>query len=178
MTGDSAPAKCIKCGAPAEKFAKLEGRRGNWFERSRRTNMLNTRHDRAGREIEGVCKEGIADALDPGCVDVFTKTLNASYDMMKLSMTRWLGHRQGQVGQRTPRLADVVGDLECRTARAAIVRCAPILFLRIAHRILCACVTSAYRFAAACLPRHASGYHPRERELAGVVGLELVEDRE
>ncbi len=90
--GDSAPAKCIKCGAPAEKFAKLEGAAGELVERSRRTNMLHTRLIALAREIEGVCKEGIADALDPGCVDVFTKTLNASYDMMKLSMTEVAGH--------------------------------------------------------------------------------------
>jgi len=61
-------------------------------ERSRRTNMLHARVIELAHRIEGACKEGIEDALDSGCVDVFNKTLLASYEMMKLSMTELAGH--------------------------------------------------------------------------------------
>jgi hypothetical protein len=44
------------------------------------------------REIEAACKDGIEDKLDPGCVDVFQKTLAHAYEMMKLSMTEVQGH--------------------------------------------------------------------------------------
>jgi len=90
--GDAAPAKCPKCGAPAERFTKLDDAASGLVEQSRRSNMCHSRIIALAREIEGVCKDGIADALDPGCVDVFNKTLAASYDMMKLSMTELAGH--------------------------------------------------------------------------------------
>ena len=90
--GEQAPGKCPKCGAPAEKFTLLDDAAAKLVENSRRTNMLHVRVIELAREIEGVCKTGIEDALDPGCVDVFTKTLAASYDMMKLSMTEIQGH--------------------------------------------------------------------------------------
>jgi hypothetical protein len=54
--------------------------------------MLHARVIDLARRIEEACKEGVADALDPGCVDVFNKTLAASYEMMKLSMTELAGH--------------------------------------------------------------------------------------
>ncbi len=90
--GETAPGKCPKCGASAEKFTLLDDAVAGLVERSRRTNMLHVRVIDLARQIEKACKEGITDALDPGCVDVFNKTLNASYEMMKLSMTELAGH--------------------------------------------------------------------------------------
>ncbi len=90
--GDSAPVECPKCGAPAERFALLDNAAAELIERSRRTNMRHARVIELARRIEGACKEGIEDALDSGCVDVFNKTLFASYEMMKLSMTELGGH--------------------------------------------------------------------------------------
>ena len=90
--GDEAPAKCPKCGASAERFTRLDDAAAKLVESSRRSNMCHSRVISLAREIENACKEGIADALDPGCVDVFQKTLAASYDMMKLSMTEMQGH--------------------------------------------------------------------------------------
>ncbi len=90
--GDQAPTVCPKCGAPAERFTRLEEAAATLIERSRRTNMCHARIISLAREIEGICKEGIADELDPGCTDVFKKTLAASYEMMKLSMTELQGH--------------------------------------------------------------------------------------
>ncbi len=90
--GDNAPAVCPKCGAPAEKFTKLDDAAAGLVERSRKTNMLHARVIDLARQIEGVCKQGIEDNLDPGCVNVFNKTMFASYEMMKLSMTELAGH--------------------------------------------------------------------------------------
>lgn len=91
--GESAPAACPKCGAPAERFTRLDDAAAALVEQSRRTNMCHCQIVSLAREIEGICKAGIEDNLDPGCVDVFSKTLAASYDMMKLSMTELAGHQ-------------------------------------------------------------------------------------
>jgi hypothetical protein len=90
--GDAAPAQCPKCGAPAKDFTLLDDAAAKLVERSRHTNMLHCRVVDLARQIEKTCKDGIDDNLDPGCVDVFQKTLAASYDMMKLSMTEVQGH--------------------------------------------------------------------------------------
>lgn len=85
--GDAAPDKCPKCGAPKEKFVLLEEAAANLVERSRHTNALHMRLHTLARDMEAVCKDGINDNLDPGCVDVFRKALAHSYEIMKLSMT-------------------------------------------------------------------------------------------
>ena len=90
--GDEAPAQCPKCGAPAEKFTLLDDKAANLVERSRHTNALHARLADLGRKIELVCKDGIEDNLDPGCVDVFQKSLAHSYEMMKLAMTEMQIH--------------------------------------------------------------------------------------
>ena len=90
--GDQPPAECPKCGAPAEQFTALDETAADLVERSRRTNALHCRVVDLARQIERVCKEGIEDNLDPGCVDVFKKSLARSYEMMKLSMTEVQGH--------------------------------------------------------------------------------------
>lgn len=90
--GDSAPEKCPKCGALKDKFSQLEDAAANLVERSRHTNCLHARLIALSRELEEVCKDGITDNLDAGCVDVFKKTLTHSYEIMKLSMTEQQGH--------------------------------------------------------------------------------------
>ena len=61
-------------------------------ERSRHTNMLHAQAIALARELESVCKDGIKDNLDAGCVDVFKKSLSHAYEIMKLSMTEIQGH--------------------------------------------------------------------------------------
>ena len=90
--GDEAPGACPKCGAPAEKFTLLDDSAANLVENSRRTNALHCRLVDLGRQVEWVCKEGIEDDLDPGCVDVFKKARDHSYEIMKLAMTEMQGH--------------------------------------------------------------------------------------
>jgi len=90
--GEDAPERCPKCGAPKEQFQELDAAAAALVERSRHTNSLHARLISLSREIEAVCKDGIQDALDPGCVDVFQKSLAHAYEMMKLAMTEMAIH--------------------------------------------------------------------------------------
>ncbi|MFH1276977.1 MAG: rubredoxin-like domain-containing protein [Candidatus Eisenbacteria bacterium] len=90
--GDEAPAKCVKCGAPKEKFVLLDEKAANLVERSRRTNSLHGRLLDLARQIELACNQGIEDDLDPGCVDVFKKSREMSWQIMKLAMAEMAGH--------------------------------------------------------------------------------------
>lgn len=90
--GDEVCDTCPKCGAAAEKFEALDQAKADLIERSRHTNALHAQLIDLARQIERVCEDGIRDNLDPGCVGVFQKSLNASYIQMKLSMTEMQGH--------------------------------------------------------------------------------------
>lgn len=90
--GDDAPAKCPKCGASKEQFVKLDEEAAAKVERSRHSNCLHMRVVALAREIEDLCGKGIDDNLDPGCVDVFGKSRQMSWQIMKLSMTEMQGH--------------------------------------------------------------------------------------
>jgi rubredoxin len=90
--GEDAPAACPKCGAPRERFELLDDAKAGLVERSRHSNMLHARLVVCAREIEGICKDGIKDNLDPGCVSVFQKSLAHAYDIMKQAMTEMQGH--------------------------------------------------------------------------------------
>ncbi len=90
--GETACATCPKCGAAAEKFQLLDDKAAELVERSRHTNALHAQLIDLARQIERVCEAGIRDNLDPGCAEVFKKSLNASYVQMKLSMTEMQGH--------------------------------------------------------------------------------------
>jgi rubredoxin len=90
--GGEAPAYCPKCGAPAEKFTLLDDAAANLVESSRNTNALHCRLVDLARQIERTCKAGIEENLDPGCVDVFKKSLESSYVIMKLAMIEMQNH--------------------------------------------------------------------------------------
>lgn len=90
--GDEVCDVCPKCGAKGSDFTELDEAAGKLIERSRHTNALHAQLIDLARQIERVCEDGIRDALDPGCVDVFEKSLKASYIQMKLSMTEMQGH--------------------------------------------------------------------------------------
>ena len=89
---EAAPNQCPKCGAPKEQFVVLDDAAANLIQRSRNTNALHCRLVSLTRELEAVCKDGVQDNLDAGCVDVFTKSLAQAYNLMKLSMTEMAGH--------------------------------------------------------------------------------------
>jgi rubredoxin len=90
--GEEAPEKCPKCGAPKEQFVELEDAAASLVERSRHTNALHAEVIGLARSLEELCNEGIEDELDPGCVDVFTKSRAMAWQIMKLSMTEVQGH--------------------------------------------------------------------------------------
>lgn len=90
--GDTAPAECPKCGATT--FEELDAAAVKLIERSRHTNMLHVNLINCCREIESLCKNGIDDDLDPGCVDVFKKALDQSYVIMKMSMAELAIHQK------------------------------------------------------------------------------------
>ncbi len=91
--GDSPPPVCPKCGGGPEGFTLLDDKAATLVERSRRTNSLHCRLADLARRIEAVCTEGVEDNLDTGCVDVFTKSLAHSYEIMKLAMTEMAIHQ-------------------------------------------------------------------------------------
>ena len=90
--GEEAPHKCPKCGAPKEKFEKLEDKAMELVERSRFTNGLHLQLFALLEQVIDVAEDGVDDNLDPGCVDVFQKSLARVYEIMKLSMTEVQGH--------------------------------------------------------------------------------------
>lgn len=85
--GDEAPETCPKCGASKEQYAELDEKAAKLIERSRHSNALHAQAVDLARQLEAVCNDGIKDELDPGCVDVFTKSRAMAWEIMKLSMT-------------------------------------------------------------------------------------------
>jgi rubredoxin len=71
--GDEAPDKCPKCGAPKEKFEKLDDSAAELVNRSRLTNSLHMALSTLLGDVVGLAEEGIEDNLDPACVKIFTK---------------------------------------------------------------------------------------------------------
>ncbi len=90
--GEEAPGKCPKCSAPKEQFVLLADAAISLVERSRHTNALHSHVIDLARQLEAACNDGIKDELDPGCVDVFTKSRAMAWQIMKLSMTEMQGH--------------------------------------------------------------------------------------
>jgi rubredoxin len=91
--GDAPPADgCPRCSATAEGFTLLDDEAAERVEDSRHANALHCRLVDLGRQMERLCKEGIERELDPGCTEVFKKTLQHSYEIMKLSMAEMQAH--------------------------------------------------------------------------------------
>lgn len=72
-TGEEAPEKCPKCGAPKEKFAELSAEKVELIEKSERTNLLQMELISIMETISDICAEGIEINLDPGCLNLFKK---------------------------------------------------------------------------------------------------------
>jgi len=79
--GDDAPETCPKCGAPKEKFAKLDAERVKLIDRSRKTNCLHMQLGALIAQVKDVADQGIEDNLDPGCLAIFTKTRDCAMVM-------------------------------------------------------------------------------------------------
>lgn len=71
--GAEAPEKCPKCGATADKFAKLTEEQEALITKSFRTNELHMELCVLMDRVMKISEEGIEINLDPGCVVTFNK---------------------------------------------------------------------------------------------------------
>jgi len=69
--GEEAPDKCPKCGAPKEKYTKLDDKAVDVVERSRFTNNLHMQLYALLEQVMDLAEDGIDDNLDPNCVKIF-----------------------------------------------------------------------------------------------------------
>lgn len=84
--GDSPPDVCPICGAPKEKFVKVEADESNLIERSRMTNELHMELATTARHLVELAEVGIEDDLDPGCVRIFKRAKEWGSDLAKAAM--------------------------------------------------------------------------------------------
>ena len=90
--GDAAPAKCPKCGAPAEKFEELSAEAADKIYRSDLTNALHMELISLAEQMISVCEEGIEDDLDPNCVTAFNNAMNEAWIIKQRSKAELAGH--------------------------------------------------------------------------------------
>jgi len=90
--GDTAPAACPKCGAPASKFTALATDAATLVERSRHTNGLHMQLINIFEEVIAIAEEGIQDDLDPNCVKVFTRAQNDAIELVQAMKAELAGH--------------------------------------------------------------------------------------
>lgn len=83
-TGDDAPDKCPKCGAPKEKFAELNEEATTKVVRSEFSNALHMELYNVLQEVEDIAEAGIEDDLDPGCVAIFNKAKEQAVFLRKM----------------------------------------------------------------------------------------------
>jgi len=90
--GQDAPDVCPKCGAPKEMFKRLDDEAAEKIYASDITNDIHMEIITHAAAIMDLCDEGIELALDPPCVGVFEKTMNAAWIMKKRSKAEIAGH--------------------------------------------------------------------------------------
>ncbi len=78
LQGEEAPDKCPKCGAPKEKFVKLEADHVEKIERSRYGNTLLMELNSMMEALAEMSEAGIEDDLDPPCVKLWQECLDFS----------------------------------------------------------------------------------------------------
>lgn len=81
--GEAAPAKCPKCGASQDKFAQVPEEEAALIERSRLTNQLHMELGCLVDKVQKIAEQGITDNLDPGCITVFKKALQAAVEVQQ-----------------------------------------------------------------------------------------------
>lgn len=90
--GENPPEKCPKCGAPKEKFEKLTDDSARLIDKSRFTNMLHQKLAAALDEITAISDKGIADNLDPACVDIFKNAKAEAFTISQMIKAEIQGH--------------------------------------------------------------------------------------
>ncbi len=91
-TGDEAPDKCPKCGAPKESFALLPEADAKKVLDSDRTNDIHMEIITLAMRIKALAEEGIKINLDPPCVAVFTNAQQESWVIKQRSKAEIAGH--------------------------------------------------------------------------------------
>lgn len=91
-TGDEAPEKCPKCGAPKESYNLLSEADAKKVTDADRTNDIHMEIIKLAMQIHALAKEGIDINLDPPCVEVFTKANTESWIMKQRSKAEIAGH--------------------------------------------------------------------------------------
>jgi rubredoxin len=97
--GDEAPDKCPKCGAPKEKFAKIENDAAEVIQRSRYTNLLHMTLASLLTDMADIAEDGIEDNLDPNCVRIFVQAKEFSRMLTSSIHAELAGHmKKGKWG--------------------------------------------------------------------------------
>jgi hypothetical protein len=91
--GGAAPDACPKCGAPKDKFTAIEEADTTKILRSRLTNEIHMEIYALMEKAKELAGKGVQDNLDPACVSVFQKTLEAA----KFTQQRIAAELQGHV---------------------------------------------------------------------------------
>lgn len=81
--GNEAPDNCPKCGAPKEKFQKLDDDAAALVERSRFSNNLHMELLTLLERAKEISAKGIEDALDPACVKIFEAMTTFAVDIQQ-----------------------------------------------------------------------------------------------
>lgn len=69
--GEDAPDKCPHCGAPKEKFEKLEAEKAELVEKSRETNDIHIEIASLLDQLMALAEIGMEINLDPRCYEIF-----------------------------------------------------------------------------------------------------------
>jgi rubredoxin len=92
IEGEDAPDFCPKCGAPKEKFIKLEEEDAKKVYMSDRTNDIHMKLVSLAMKMDALADEGIAIDLDPNCVSVFQKAKKEAWIIKQRSKAELAGH--------------------------------------------------------------------------------------
>ncbi len=79
--GVEPPSSCPKCGAPAEKFVELSEEQRKLVERSRESNQYHVELLSLLEQVKEISVLGREDGLDPGCVAIFQKAIQAATEL-------------------------------------------------------------------------------------------------
>lgn len=82
--GNEPPDFCPKCGADGSNFVEVAQDEADKIIRSRFTNDLHLQLSAVLDNVIMITEEGISDDLDPGCVDIFSKTRNWALQSKKM----------------------------------------------------------------------------------------------
>lgn len=81
--GADAPEKCPKCGAPKQKFTKLEDSKVELIEKSRLTNEMHVAIASVMRKMQKWAKTIKEENLDPPCVTLAERVLKDTYETIQ-----------------------------------------------------------------------------------------------